>query len=128
MKVVPQASSGSKKHHVVPPIAFEQYADNTKSLQKHEYLTFKLRSAPTVTDSPVYELSVPFFNKGSYELYLITLHHLGEIIIGQNIIDHLACVLWHIVSSRVMHWQPSTPLLLLPEQRQSPTIIMRSML
>ena len=88
MKVVPQASVGSsKKRHVVLPIAFERYADDTKSLQKHEYLTFKLCSAPTVADSPVYELSVPFFNKGSCELYLITLRHLREIIIGQNIID-----------------------------------------
>ena len=88
MKVVlSQASTNSKKRHVVPPIPFERYADDTKSLQKHEYLTFKLRSAPTVADSPVYELSVPFFNKGSCELYLITLRHLGEIIVGQNIID-----------------------------------------
>ena len=88
MKVIPQASvGGSKKCHVVPPIPFERYADDTKSLQKHEYLTFKLRSAPTVADSPVYELSVPFFNMGSCELYLITLRHLGEIIFGQNITD-----------------------------------------
>jgi hypothetical protein len=88
MKVVPQASVGnSKKCHVIPPIPFEQCADDTKSLQKHEYLTFKLRSVPTAADSPVYELSVPFFNKGSCELYLITLHHLGEIIVGQNIND-----------------------------------------
>jgi hypothetical protein len=47
-------------------------------------LTFKLRSVPTAADSPVYELSVLFFNKGSCELYLITLRHLGEIIVGQN--------------------------------------------
>jgi hypothetical protein len=89
MKVVPQASVGSsnKKHHVVPPILFEQCADDTKSLQKHVYLTFKLRSVPTAADSPVYELSVPFFNKGSCELYLITLRHLGEIVVGQNIND-----------------------------------------
>jgi hypothetical protein len=88
MKVVPQASAGnSKKRPVVPPIAFERYADDTKSLQKHEYLTFKLRSAPKVADSPVYELSVPFFNKGSCELYLITIRHLGEIIVGQNITE-----------------------------------------
>jgi hypothetical protein len=104
MKVVPQASVGnSKKCHVIPPIPFEQCADDTKSLQKHEYLTFKLRSVPTAADSPVYELSVPFFNKGSCELYLITLHHLGE-------------------SSRVMLWQHL--MLLLPSlvQRPLPTI------
>jgi hypothetical protein len=88
MKVVPQAPVGnSKKRHVVPPIPFERCADDTKSLQKHEYLTFKLRSVPAAADSPVYELSVPFFNKGSCELYLITLCHLGEIIVGQNIND-----------------------------------------
>jgi hypothetical protein len=89
MKVVPQASVGSsnKKRHVIPPIPFERCADDTKSLQKHEYLTFKLQSIPTAADSPVYELSVPFFNKGSCELYLITLRHLGEIVVGQNIND-----------------------------------------
>jgi hypothetical protein len=71
---VPQAPVGnSKKRHVVPPIPFERCADDTKSLLKHEYLTFKLRSVPTAADFPVYELSVPFFNKGSCKLYLITL-------------------------------------------------------
>ena len=88
MKVVPQASVGNfKKRHVVPPISFERRADDTKLLQKHEYLTFKLRLVPTAADSPVDELSVPFFNKGSCELYLITLRHLGEVIVGQNIMD-----------------------------------------
>jgi hypothetical protein len=50
-------------------------------------LTFKLRSVPAAADLPVYELSVPFFNKGSCELYLITLRHLGEVIVSQNIND-----------------------------------------
>jgi hypothetical protein len=88
MKVIPQDQVGSsKKRHVISPIPFERCADDTKSLQKHEYLTFKLRSVPAAADSPVYELSVPFFNKGSCELYLITLCHLGEVIVGQNIND-----------------------------------------
>jgi hypothetical protein len=83
------AGNSSKKRHVVPPIPFEQCADDTKLLQKHEYLTFKLSSVPTAADSPVYELSVHFFNKGSCELYLISLRHLGETIVGHNINDAL---------------------------------------
>jgi hypothetical protein len=74
MKVVVGAQPSlinSKKRHIIPPIPLEHYADDTKSLQKHEYLTFKLCLAPTVADSPVYELSVPCFNKGSCELYLV---------------------------------------------------------
>jgi hypothetical protein len=124
MKVVPQGSvsNSNKKRHVIPPIPFERYADDTKSLQKHEYLTFKLRSVPTAADSPVYELSVPFFNKGSFELYLITLHHLGEIIVGQNISDAPGMYALARRVSKVMLWQLSTLLQLLLVQRRLPTI------
>ena len=109
MKVVPQASvGGSMKQHVVPPIPFERCANDTKSLQKHEYLTFKLCSVPTAADSPVYKLSVPFFNKGSCELYLITLQHLGRSSLGRISAMLQACMPWLVVSSRAMLWQLST--------------------
>jgi hypothetical protein len=94
-----------------------EVADDTKLLQKHEYLTFKLCLAPTVADSPVFELSAPFFNKGSCKHYLITLCHLGEIIVRQNIVDAPGM---YALACQVMHWQHSMPLQPLLVQRQTP--------
>ena len=88
MKVVlPTTTPNNRKRLIVPPIPFERCADDLLTLQKHEYLTFKLRTTPAQADSPTYDRSVPFFDKGSCELYLITLRHLNELITGQHILQ-----------------------------------------
>eukprot|EP00957_Ditylum_brightwellii_P054779 4151305-Ditylum_brightwellii.AAC.1 len=46
-------------------IAFQQ--PPPRQLKCRQYHTYKLRTTPKDTTSPIYELAVPFFNKGTPE-------------------------------------------------------------
>eukprot|EP00957_Ditylum_brightwellii_P042967 3254382-Ditylum_brightwellii.AAC.1 len=46
---------------------------------------YKLRTTPADTDSPTYELSVPFFDKGSPKEWIKFRHGLQAVLKGQNV-------------------------------------------
>ena len=74
-----------KKRVVVPPIPFERSPDEDKELQKHEYITFKLRSTPDDAESTTFDLTVPFFKSGTPEQLLITVRRMNQVLIGQHV-------------------------------------------
>ena len=60
----PEAGNGSTaRRRLIPPIPLERPAK--KDLQRGEYQTYKLRNNPAEENSPVYELSVPYFRTGT---------------------------------------------------------------
>eukprot|EP00957_Ditylum_brightwellii_P023577 1779586-Ditylum_brightwellii.AAC.1 len=49
-------------------IAFQQ--PPTRQLEHGQYHTYKLRTTPAEATLPIYELSVPFFDKGTPEEWI----------------------------------------------------------
>eukprot|EP00957_Ditylum_brightwellii_P191773 14599320-Ditylum_brightwellii.AAC.1 len=43
---------------------------NMRNLERGQFHTYKLRTTPVDATSPVYKLSVPFFNKGTPEEWI----------------------------------------------------------
>eukprot|EP00957_Ditylum_brightwellii_P114979 8769395-Ditylum_brightwellii.AAC.1 len=41
-----------------------------RQLEQGQFHTYKLRTTPTDTTAPIYELSVPFFDKGTPEEWI----------------------------------------------------------
>jgi len=74
---------GSTKRKVIPPIPLER--PTKKELHKGDYQTYKLRNVPADENSPVYELSVPYFRTGTCEEWLIFRKNLEKVILGQNV-------------------------------------------
>ena len=68
---------------IVPPIPLER--PEKKALEKGEYYTYKLRTSPTDSDSPTYELSVPYFSTGTCEEYLKFCTNFYKVCLGQHI-------------------------------------------
>ena len=85
MKVaIPKIKNNKRKTGFPPPpIPLERSA--YKDLQKDDYLTMKLRSIPNKSNSPVYELNVPYYKDGTPEEWLKFLVNLKKIIIGQDL-------------------------------------------
>lgn len=71
------------KRRLEPPISLDR--PEREDLKKDQYLTFKLRSNPTVDESPTYEHSVRFFKQGTPEQWLLFNRDLGQVITGLNI-------------------------------------------
>ena len=68
---------------IVPAIPFER--EPVKAPVKGEYHTYKLRTQPTDSSSPVYDLSVPVFDHGTPEVWLRFVKNLKSVFTGQNI-------------------------------------------
>ena len=86
MKVsVPKKTNNNdrKSGFLPPPIPLER--PTNKVLQKDEYLVMKLRSVPNKSNSPVYELNVPYFKDGTPEEWMKFLINFKKIIIGQDL-------------------------------------------
>ena len=86
MKVVPNKKNNTdrKSGFLPPPIPLERA--ETKTLQKDDYLTMKLRSIPNKSTSPVYELNVPYFKAdGTPEEWLKFLRNFKKVIVGQDL-------------------------------------------
>eukprot|EP00957_Ditylum_brightwellii_P083897 6376107-Ditylum_brightwellii.AAC.1 len=65
MKTVPTASKHSNpdvKRAIIPFPRLEP-----RNLERGQFHTYKLRTTPMDATSPVYKLSVPFFDKGTPE-------------------------------------------------------------
>ena len=56
-----------------------------KEIAKEDLLRFKLRSVPADVDSPVYESSVPIFERGTPEEVLNFIKNVQAVITGQNL-------------------------------------------
>ena len=74
---------GGNKLMVVPPIPLER--SDHKKVPKTSYVTFKLRSNPTDTDSPVYDFSMQYFRDGSTEELLVCLKNIRKVMTGMNV-------------------------------------------
>ena len=80
----PEAGNGSTaRRRLIPPIPLERPAK--KDLQRGEYQTYKLRNNPSEENSPVYELSVPYFCTGTCKEWLLFRRNLDKVITGQNV-------------------------------------------
>ena len=85
MKTVPQKTTNDRKTGFLPPPIPLQRSES-KTLQKDDYLSMKLRSIPNKSTSPVYELNVPYFkSEGTPEEWLKFLNNFKKVIIGQDL-------------------------------------------
>eukprot|EP00957_Ditylum_brightwellii_P174307 13270838-Ditylum_brightwellii.AAC.1 len=64
-------------------IAFQR--PSPRQLQCSQFHTYKLRTTPSDATSPIYELSVPFFNKGTPEEWIEFCCRLQAVLKGQNV-------------------------------------------
>eukprot|EP00957_Ditylum_brightwellii_P070550 5360212-Ditylum_brightwellii.AAC.1 len=58
-----------------------------RTLERGQFHTYKLRTTPADTDSPTYELSIPFFDKGTPEEWIKFRHGLQTVLKGQNVMQ-----------------------------------------
>eukprot|EP00957_Ditylum_brightwellii_P153608 11690029-Ditylum_brightwellii.AAC.1 len=56
-----------------------------KTLERSQYHTYRLRTTPAETDSPTYELAIPFFDKGTPEEWIKFWRGLQAVLKGQNV-------------------------------------------
>ena len=68
---------------IVPPIPFRRVEEET--LSKDRYASFKLRSDPSASNSPTYELAVCYYSTGTPEQWLLYLKAVDQVLIGQNV-------------------------------------------
>jgi len=77
---------GNEGKRLLPPVV-PFLRIKKPDLKKDEFLTFKLRSNPGQDTSPTYDLSVPFFNRGTAEELFDLLKNINRVCTGQNITD-----------------------------------------
>jgi hypothetical protein len=77
------SKSNGKQTFLLPAISLDR--PTVAEYQKHECLTFKLRSTPGDTTSAEYQLTVPFFSSGTPEEVLLFARNLRKVIKGQNV-------------------------------------------
>eukprot|EP00957_Ditylum_brightwellii_P028991 2190513-Ditylum_brightwellii.AAC.1 len=56
-----------------------------RQLKDGQYHTYKVHTTPTDATSPIYELSVPFFDEGTPEEWIKFWHGLQAVLKGQNV-------------------------------------------
>eukprot|EP00957_Ditylum_brightwellii_P185916 14154250-Ditylum_brightwellii.AAC.1 len=84
MKLVPSTkqSNANMKQAV---IAFQQ--PPPRQLKQGQYHTYKLHTIPTDATSPIYKLSVPFFDEGTPKEWFKFRRGLQAVLKGQNVIQ-----------------------------------------
>eukprot|EP00957_Ditylum_brightwellii_P174129 13257806-Ditylum_brightwellii.AAC.1 len=83
MRTVPatiKQSSPDMKRAIIP---FPR--PTPRQLERGQFHTYKLRTIPADATSPLYELSVPFFDKGTPEEWIKFRCGLAAVLKGQNI-------------------------------------------
>eukprot|EP00957_Ditylum_brightwellii_P013540 1020815-Ditylum_brightwellii.AAC.1 len=83
MKTVPMANKRSNldvKQVITPFSRLEP-----RNLERGQFHTYKLRTTPADATSPVYKLSVPFFDEGTPEEWIKFRHGLAAVLKGQNV-------------------------------------------
>ena len=82
MKVTFKNNNNNNTCYIKLPIEFEHEPE--QEYQKHEVISFKLRSMPNNDHSPLYEFTVPKFSLGMPEECLIFIKNLQQVIVGLN--------------------------------------------
>eukprot|EP00957_Ditylum_brightwellii_P144561 11011873-Ditylum_brightwellii.AAC.1 len=85
MKTVPMATKRTNpdvKRAIIPFLRPEP-----RNLEKGQYHTYKLCTTPADATSPVYELSVPFFDEGTPEEWIKFRCGLAAVLKGQNVMQ-----------------------------------------
>jgi hypothetical protein len=72
-----------KLRMTLPPIPLER--PERVALESGSYVSFKLRAVPTDATSQLYSLSVPYYNTGTPERWILFRKDLDKVLIGQNI-------------------------------------------
>ena len=81
MKVASKSQGKADSKRAVIPFERPQ----AKTLEKGQYHTYKLRTVPTDTASPVYELTVPFFSSGTAEEWIKFRRGVAAVLAGKNV-------------------------------------------
>eukprot|EP00957_Ditylum_brightwellii_P075369 5727189-Ditylum_brightwellii.AAC.1 len=83
MKTVPMASKRSNLDVRQAIILFLR--PEPRNLERGQFHAYKLRNTPADATSPVYELSVPFFDEGTPKEWIKFWHGLAAVLKGQNV-------------------------------------------
>ena len=83
MKLATMKSLQGKTDSKRAVIPFERLA--ARSLEKGQYHVYKLRTVPADSDSPTYELTVPFFDSGTAEEWIKFRRGVAAVLAGQNV-------------------------------------------
>eukprot|EP00957_Ditylum_brightwellii_P134236 10233700-Ditylum_brightwellii.AAC.2 len=83
MKTVPMTTKHSNPDVKRAIIPFPR--PNPRNLERGQFYTYKLRTTPADAASPVYKLSVPFFDKGTPEEWIKFQRGLAAVLKGQNV-------------------------------------------
>eukprot|EP00957_Ditylum_brightwellii_P042025 3182180-Ditylum_brightwellii.AAC.1 len=88
MRMVPTSTKQSNldvKRAIIPfPIPAP------RQLERGQFHTYKVRITPADATSPIYKLSIPFFNEGTPEEWIKFRHGLSAVLKGQNVTQGLA--------------------------------------
>eukprot|EP00957_Ditylum_brightwellii_P040324 3051613-Ditylum_brightwellii.AAC.1 len=84
MKTAP-TSTRSNPNAKRAVIAFQQ--PQARQLERGQYHIYKLRTTPADATSPIYELSVPFFNNGTPKEWIKFCRGLQAVLKGQNVMQ-----------------------------------------
>ena len=82
---IPKKKSVGTPTLIVPAIALSR--PEKKVLTKGQYVEYKCFSSPGDTDSPAYNIQIPYFGSGTPEEWLMFLDNLDKALVGQHITD-----------------------------------------
>eukprot|EP00957_Ditylum_brightwellii_P013611 1027016-Ditylum_brightwellii.AAC.1 len=83
MKTAPTSTQQSNLDVKQAVIAFPR--PTPRRLERRQFLTYKLRTPPADTTSPIYKLFIPFFNEGTPEEWIKFRLGLQAVLKGPNI-------------------------------------------
>eukprot|EP00957_Ditylum_brightwellii_P052948 4014320-Ditylum_brightwellii.AAC.1 len=83
MRTVPTTSKRSNPEVKQAVILFPRPA--SRQVERGQFYTYKLRTIPADTTSPIYKLSVPFFDCGPPEKWIKFCRGLAAVLKGQNV-------------------------------------------
>jgi len=69
---------------LIRPPAIPLERTEEKQYEKHQTVSFKLRTSPTDENSSEYSIALPYFNTGTPEQWLKCADNINKVIIGQN--------------------------------------------
>eukprot|EP00957_Ditylum_brightwellii_P039783 3011629-Ditylum_brightwellii.AAC.1 len=82
MRAAPTTKRNSNPNVKQAVIAFTR--PTPRNLECGQFHTYKLRTTPADTNSPTYELSIPFFDEGSPKEWIKFQRGLQAVLKGQN--------------------------------------------
>eukprot|EP00957_Ditylum_brightwellii_P062530 4745572-Ditylum_brightwellii.AAC.1 len=83
MRTAPTIKQQSNSDMKQAVIAFTR--PTPRQLKRGQFHTYKLCTTPADTDSPTYDLSIPFFDEGAPKEWIKFRHGLQAVLKGQNV-------------------------------------------